>query len=52
VARLAGPGTIPMRGSLALDGTMRARLERGEFRLEVITRGAPMGALRVDVVPR
>jgi amidase len=50
VARLAGPGVLDTNGSLTLDATMRARLERGELLLELVTRNAPRGAARVRVV--
>jgi amidase len=44
VARLAGPGVTPGRGTVALDRTSRERLEAGELRLELITRASPSGA--------
>ncbi|MEQ1856383.1 MAG: amidase family protein [Longimicrobiales bacterium] len=54
VARLAGPRVAEASGSLSLDGAMRGRLERGELRLELMTRDAPFGAVRqqVTVAPR
>jgi hypothetical protein len=50
VARLAGPGLVPSRGTVELSGDLRARLERGELTLEMLTRAAPFGAARASVV--
>jgi len=50
VARLGGPGSLDVIGSLTLDDAMRGRLERGELWLELVTREAPRGAARARVV--
>jgi Asp-tRNA(Asn)/Glu-tRNA(Gln) amidotransferase A subunit family amidase len=50
VARLAGPGRGDASGSLALSGTMRARLERGELWVDLMTRSEPFGAARAAVI--
>jgi len=53
LSRLAGPGLVPSRGTVALNGDMRERLERGEVTLELFTRTAPLGAARASVtMPR
>jgi len=50
VARLAGPGQTNASGSLALTGTLRARLERGELWVDLITNSEPFGAARLAVI--
>ena len=45
VARLAGPGVTADRGSLRLDGEMRAWLEAGELSLALVTREDPFGTV-------
>jgi Asp-tRNA(Asn)/Glu-tRNA(Gln) amidotransferase A subunit family amidase len=49
VARLAGPGQAEASGGIALSGAMRARLERGELWLDLMTRSEPFGEQRVAV---
>ncbi|MGE0158493.1 MAG: amidase [Gemmatimonadales bacterium] len=50
VARLAGPGEERATGRLALDGTMRGRLEGGELWLRLLTRSDPLGSSRQAVI--
>jgi hypothetical protein len=49
VARLTGPGVTAERGTLALDGEMRARLEASELHVALATRADPFGAQGVQV---
>ncbi len=48
--RLAGPGQTTHAGRLALNTTMRGRLEAGELYVQLVTRGRPFGAARARVV--
>jgi amidase len=50
VARLVGPGFAEASGSLALTGALRARLERGELWMDLMTTSEPFGDARVAVI--